>query len=418
MAVNSGANTFTTLNSHFKETYADKIQNLIPDGGKLLKMIDFIKAEKQPGNFYHQPVILSNEHGFTYGGTSGVAFALEDAINSSSADAQVRGTEVVLKSLLSVGAASRSQNSKAAFISETKLLVENMLKSFAKRMEIQLMYGQSGLGVVESVAGLVVKVEDHEWASGIWSGGEGMAVVVLDAALAVQRVSTTVTAVNLDTKEITLAAVTGIVATDVIFFKSAAVAGPSFNEFAGLHKIITNTGTLFGINASSYNLWKGNTVEVGTNFTGGEAVLQFTHIEKGIAQAMAKGLNDEEVSVICSPMSWKNLLVEQAAKRRYDQSYSSKQVQDGSNSIKFHGPNGSVEIISSIYCKEGYAYILPVKEFMRIGSSDITFEQPGFEGKFLRLLEGYNGYEMRAYTDQSLFTSKPGLCVLLTFLKS
>lgn len=356
---------------------------------------------------------------FTYGGTLGNAFELEAAINSTSGDAQVRGTELVLRSFLAIAAASRSQNSKAAFISETKLLVENMLKSFAKRMEIQLMYGQAGLGVCESVNGQDIKIYDYEWAPGIWSGGENMKIIILNPALSVSRGVFTVTAVNLDTKEITVAeSVASLVQGDVIFFNSAVAAGPIFNEFAGLHKIITNTGVLFNINASAYNLWKGNVVPVGTSFGGGEAVLTLDKVETGIAKAMDKGLSDEEMTVLVNPKTWKNLLTEQTSKRLYDESYDPKLMQNGAKSIRFHGPNGMIEILSTIYCKEGYAYMIPVKEFMRVGSSDITFEQPGFEGKFLRLLESHNGYEMRAYTDQSLFTSKPGLCVLLTFIKS
>jgi len=416
-----GANTPVSLDGQFKEVYADNINNLIPEGAKLLHMVNFIKAEKQPGNLYHQPVILGHEHGFTYGGVLGNAFQLENAVASSNADARVQGAEIVLRSFLSIAAASRSQNSKACFISETKLLVENMLKSFAKRLEIGLMYGQMGIGTVESITGAgpyVVKIYDWDWAAGIFSGGENMPITILDPTFAANRVDTFVTAVNLDTKEITINAKGTAQADDVIVFKSAIAAGPVYNEFAGLHKIISNSGSLFNINASVYNLWKGNVINVGTDFTGGEAKLSFDSIESAIARAMNKGLNDEEVAVICNPGSWKNLLTEQAAKRMYDSSYSGKEIEQGAKSIKFHGPNGLIEIVPSIYCKEGFAYIIPAKEFMRVGSTDVTFEQPGFEGKFLRLLENHNGYEMRAYTDQALFTSKPGLCCLLRYIKN
>ena len=77
-----------------------------------------------------------------------------------------------------------------------------------------------------------------------------------------------------------------------------------------------------------------------------------------------------------------------------------------------------IEIHSSIYCKEGYAYVLPKDCYQRIGSSDITLDQPGFEGKFLKLLENANAYEMRAYTDQALVCHQPGTSTLLTFIKS
>lgn len=50
MADFPGTNDFSTLNGHFKEVYASKIKDLRPDGVKLLKGIQFMKAEKALGN--------------------------------------------------------------------------------------------------------------------------------------------------------------------------------------------------------------------------------------------------------------------------------------------------------------------------------------------------------------------------------
>jgi len=321
---------------------------------------------------------------------------------------------MVLRSYLSIGSVSRSKG-KNAFIQASKLVVENMLKSFARRLEVQLLYGQAegGIGVVESIATLAIKIEDHEWAAGIWSGSEKMPVEIRSSAGAL-RGEAEITSVSLSAKTVSVDAVpAGTVATDVIYY-----AGAFGNEFAGIHKIITNSSTLFNIDASQFSLWNGNTVNVGTNFSGGEAVLSFAKVEDSIAVAMEKGLADEDVMVLCNPKSWNNLLTEQAAKRQYDSSYSSEKMENGSKSIGFFGQNGKIEIYSSIYCKEGYAYVLPMGCYQRIGSSDITLDQPGFEGKFLKLLENANAYEMRAYTDQALFCSQPGTSTLLTFIKS
>lgn len=406
-------NTVSTLNGHFKEVYAPRIEDLIPEGVKLYNMIEFVGAKKQLGNFYHQPVILGLEHGFTYTGATGDVVDLNSAIASANEDAQVRGHGLVLRSRISYEAASRSLSSEGAFISETKLLVENMLKSTVRRLEIQMMYGQSGLGKVESVAANVIDIEPEEWAPGIWTGAENMAVDIYSSA-GVLRGTATVTLVNMDDKKITVAAVpAGVVASDVIYHK-----GAYGKEFAGLHKIITNTGTLFNISAASYSLWKGNTVEVGSDFAGAEAVLSFAKVEEGIARATEKGLADEDVIVLCNPRSWKNLLTEQDAKRRYDSSFSGGKSINGSKNIEFYGPNGMIEIVSSIYCKEGFAYIIAKKEFMRIGSSDVVFSRPGMDGNFFRELDNANGYELRCYCDQALFTSRPGTTVLLTFIKS
>ena len=69
-------NTVGTLNGFFKETYAEKLGELIPDGVKLLNKIKFMSKDKQPGNLYHQPVILGLEHGVTFAGSDEDAFNL------------------------------------------------------------------------------------------------------------------------------------------------------------------------------------------------------------------------------------------------------------------------------------------------------------------------------------------------------
>lgn len=50
MATATGANTLSTLNGLFKERYADKIKNLIPDGVQLMNMVPFVERDSQPGN--------------------------------------------------------------------------------------------------------------------------------------------------------------------------------------------------------------------------------------------------------------------------------------------------------------------------------------------------------------------------------
>ncbi len=54
----STPNTFESMNSIYKEAYADKVKDLIPEGVKLYNMVPFQSAEKQPGDNYVQPVTL------------------------------------------------------------------------------------------------------------------------------------------------------------------------------------------------------------------------------------------------------------------------------------------------------------------------------------------------------------------------
>jgi hypothetical protein len=421
MAIES-TNTVSTLDGHFKEVYASKIRDLVPEGMKMLKLAEFSAAEKLLGNLYHQPVVLGLEHGFTYGGSAGDAFILNAAVASPNRDAQVKGHELVLVSAISVGAASRSISSKAAFEQETKRLVQNMLKSTQIRMEIQLMYGGSGIAkvAISDTLNNIITICGSEWAAGIWSGSKNAALEIRSQS-GTLRGTCNVVKPNLkdQTVEVDLipSGVTGNPdsensAADVIYFKGA------YNkEFAGLHKIITNEGTLFNIDASEFDLFKGNVVTVGASESS-KAFIAFDKVEEAVALCMEKGLTEEDVVCLVNPKHWNKLMTEQAAKRQYDSSYSSEKMENGAKSLVFYGQNGKIEIHASLFVKEGFAYIFPPAELERIGSSDITFERPGFPGKFFREMESANGYELRAYSDQALFTSAPGKMAVLKYIKT
>jgi hypothetical protein len=399
-------NTVGNLNGMFKEVYADKLHELIPEGLKLVNMIKFIGKEKQGGNLFHQPVILGMEHGVTFASSDDDAFNLNPAVAGVIKDAQVRGNPMVMRSLLGYVAASRAANGKNAFMDATKYLVANMLRSMSKKLEIHLLYGQKGYGSVAAggVSGSAVTIATAEWAPGIWAGAEGMPIEILDAAGTTSRGEFTIASVNMETRVITLnasAATAGVVATDNVYHK-----GAFGNEFAGIHKILENTSTLFNINAATYNLWKGNSYSVA-------GALSFQKLSKGVTRAVEKGL-DTKLVVMVNPRGWADLLQDLAALRRIDGSYSSAQLENGAKSIKFFSQNGDLEIVPSIYVKEGYAYGLCVEEWMRVGSSDITFKRPGQGEEFFRDLENAAAYELRLYTDQAVFCMSPGKNVLYT----
>lgn len=402
---NPGA-TVGSLNGFFKETYADKLQELIPDGVKLINKIKFMSKEKQPGNLYHQPVILGMEHGVTFAGSDEDAFNLNPPVAGQVKDAQVKGNPLVMRSLLGYVAASRAAlGGQKAFMDATKFLVANMLRSMAKKLEIQILYGQMGYGTVSSVATTVVTITTPSYAPGIWAGAEGMPIEIRDAAGTVSRGDFVVSSVDMDLRTITLsssAASAGVIATDVIWHK-----GAYGNEFPGIHKILsTNSGTLFNINVGTYNLFRGNV------YSAGAGALSFNKLNLAAARAVEKGL-DSALYVLVNPRGWANMLNDQAALRRYDSSYGSAKGEMGSKTIKFHAQNGELEIEPSIYVKEGFAYMLSVDDWVRIGSSDMTFKRPGQGDEFFRDLENSAAYELRLYSDQAIFCSAPGRNVLI-----
>ena len=403
MAAGTPNNNLTTLNGLFKEVYANKLENLIPDGVKLLNMIPFVSRAHQEGNLYHQPVVLGLEHGVTYS-TGGDAFTLNSAIAGQIKDAQVQGAQLVLRSILSYTAAARSVGGgQKAFEDATKFLVGNMLRSVARKLEMELFYGQSGIGLVASVVGSEIFIQTSEWAPGIWAGSEQMPIDIRTGLSGSSRGIANIQSVDMTGQGVVVDTVpAGTTAGDNVY-----VSGSFGNEFAGVYTILTNTGTLFNINAATYSLWNGN------QYACGGTALSFTKIQSAVSRAVEKGL-DSEVMVLVNPRGWANLLSDQAALRKYDSSYSKSEFDNGAESIKFYGQNGVIEIQPSIFVKQGYAFILCKDEWIRVGSTDITFKRPGQGEEFFRDLETAAGYELRAFTDQAVFCSAPGKQVLMT----
>jgi hypothetical protein len=106
-------------------------------------------------------------------------------------------------------------------------------------------------------------------------------------------------------------------------------------------------------------------------------------------------------------------LTEQTAQRIFHEGGVSE-YNNGANTISFFSQNGEIEIISSAFVKEGFAYLLDLKTFERVGSSDLTFENPIEPGKYIENLEGSNAVQLLIYADCALFCNKLGRNIIIT----
>lgn len=318
----------------------------------------------------------------------------------------MKGSPAVLRSLLGYVAASRAAlGGQKAFMDATKFLVANMLRSMAKKLEIEMLYGQVGYAKVDGalVAATTLPIKAAEWAPGIWAGAEGMPIEVRDGTTGVLKASVKVQSVDMDLQEIVVDAGVTCADGDIIWHK-----GAYGNEFAGIHKILTvSSGSLFNIDVGTYNLFRGN------SYSAASAALSFTKLGQAATRAVEKGQEGTLLALV-NVRSWQNMLTDQAALRKYDQSYSPAKMENGSKALMFHSQNGEIEIEPSLYVKQGYAYLLNVDDWMRVGSTDITFKRPGQGEEFFRDLENSAAYELRLYTDQALFCQAPGRNTIIT----
>jgi hypothetical protein len=402
------ANEKSTLDALFKDVYADKLDTLLPDFSKLLKSIPFREAKKT-GRDYVQPVKLTNEQGFTYG--SGLQ-TLSDAIDADNEEAKIRGHSLTLKTAFSYDAASNMASSKGSFISATKYRFMAMMESMSARLEAQILYGNSGFGETASTANVSATetdlvIKDSEWAPGIWSGLEGAEIDLHEGGLVNVTGALTIDSIDHDSKTIRVSGLAAdITAVDVagadqvVHFRGAAS-----NEMTGIRSIVGNSGVLYGISGADYSLWRGNSHAVGAN-------LNLKEILIGNAKAAAKGLM-EDSCVYVSSLTFSSLANDQASLRRY--SGEVKKATDGFTSIEFHAPSGSIEVIPHPMVKEGEAMSFPKGKIERIGATDVTFQTPGGEGgEMFKHLPNQTGYEVRSYSEQSIFLPCPAKCVLYT----
>lgn len=129
---------------------------------------------------------------------------------------------------------------------------------------------------------------------------------------------------------------------------------------------------------------------------------------------MTKGL-DEKVTVFCCPASFADLNTDLAALRRIDDKYKSNKGENGFESITFYGVNGEIEVVPSIYVKEGEAFCVPLSKLKRIGSTDVTMRMPGqSEDQLVLQLPSNAGYEMRLFYDGTLFCERPAWTCKIT----
>ena len=409
----TNANTETTLNALHKEIYADSIEELIPDGVKLIKKVKFAASDKELGDQYIMPAMLAHEAGFSYG--SGV-FTLNDPVEAKYQEAQVNGKALLLRSAISYSAAARmSSGGKKSFIKWTEMIYSNLINSMSKRLEIQSLYGESdnGIGRIDGApvvtTNAVMTLATAEWAAGIWAGSEGSELDAYDTTGATQRntnAALVIEAVDLDARTVEVsgnaADLAALADTDVLWFRGSKGA-----QGNGVDKILTNTGTLYNIDASAFNLWQGST------FSAGSADLTFEKVNGAIAKAVEKGL-EEKVCTFVSPKTWTNLQADQAALRRYPDAAGSRDAKMGPESITYYGQNGVNEIIPSIYIKEGEAFVLPEAQCKRIGSTDMTMNLPGSNDRIWLQLPQQAGYEVRCFTEQNFFIEAPAKAVKIT----
>ena len=411
----NSADTFNVLSGNFKEVYGD-LHNLIPDTAKLMKLIPY-KSKAKIGNEFVEAVKLTHEHGVTYSATdnnAGALVTLSTPIPLTLLDAKVTSSVLLLRAQIGYDAFARAEGGdKVAFKDASELVVEDLLESITKRLEICLLYGSSptGIGGIPQAGSeddgsgvLTVILSPAQWATGIWVGSENALVDVYHGSTKLNSTAPfRVTSVDPDTYTIVLTETdaptnTSAAAVDLYTDSNAdafmVFTGSFGAEMTGIDAVCLNSGQLWNSTSSSYALWTANTYDAGSsNLTMGK-------LQSAIQKAVQKGL-DGDVNVLVNPATWATLNTDLAALRRFVEDSTEGEL--GVESIKYMYAGGKMDVIAYNLVKEGECFIMPKKGVNRIGAADIGFKLPGGDNGFLHVPDRM-GYEFRLFSSQAFFT--------------
>lgn len=406
-------NTPNTMNGFYKKVYADKIDSVIPASSVIYDSVEFTSAKKI-GDSYNFPVLLTLENGFTVNGVSGSVVTLNDASAAVMKEATIQGVELIGRAQQSYIASSRAvSEGPAAFSKAWGQTLLNLRMGHMKRLELMLLYGQLGLGVVESISSDNLVITDASWSPATWIGLEGASFDfwTTTATGATQHGAAAgaclLTSVNYSTRTLafpsnTVSNVTpgAVVAGDIVYFYGARAAS-TYNECVGLMKIATNTGTLFGIVGSTYGIWTGNTASSFGPITMGKLL-------DAVSACVDRGLDEKVILGVC-PKAYEVLNADLSAQRHFDGSYSRNKLENGTQSIEYSGQMGQVEVRVMPFLRRGDFIVFPPSKLKLIGSADAGMGVPGAgEGADVFFhLPNKNAVEARSFSDLALLCLAP-----------
>ena len=413
MPAPTGTNTVDTLNGLFKTQYAPDLNDLIPQHAILQQKVKYVPADKQNGAFYAVPCVLRSNQGVSYLGTDGGVSELSAAVNAIMKEAQVKGSELNIRGQLSYKALSQAATAGArAFKKSSSWLVEDMANVSFTRLELSSLYGQQGLGVVESVdfatAIKSVIITEPTWATGIWVVLEGALFQFWDGGTL--RCTAKLSEIKSDERKLIFTEIDGsfdntLLGSD-IYPKGARSGINSWNEMAGLFKQYSPATTnLFGIpDRQLYTLLQGNEYS-------GVGEISSAKVVQGASLAVDKGLMTDAV-FLCGTKTFADLNAENMGLRMFDSSYSPAKAENGAQALSYDHINGKITVICHPFIKSADALLMDANDALFVGSSKPTFEIPGMPDKFFRLVQDKNAVELQNYADLAVFVHKPGQGVI------
>lgn len=418
---------FGSYEGLYKTVYTDKVvTEMIPNRMLFHKLYQRQNADKLGLDFV-VPVELSREGGGTSNATTAEAYNLNPAVARTVQQARIESASYTHRSVMGYkqitsaleAAKPGGRAGKEAFVNLTKDTARAQVNAATHDAEIQYRWGcgtsaDDAAGALDNLGEVASTSQDSAgvytltlvpatWCTAFWVANEGRLVDVRAVTTGATRLATTpatLTQVTPQSFQIQLtgteADLAAIAAGDHLFFGAPTVSNYN-NEMVGLQKILQNEGSLFGIDAAMWSLWKGN------QFSAQNNPLSFGLIQQAEEYAASLGY-DGPLCVKCGVASWNDLMEDEAALVEHVGGEKNVYAR-GASEVVFKGQTGVTKVYSDNLMKRGYAMIVPQKEVRRLGANEGTFNMAGTP--MIRQMDDMSGLEKRYFWDKAIYLRTP-----------
>lgn len=413
---------YSNIQSLFRRRYGPYV-NPMPGDNTLAKAMKFIPQNLRPGEDFRFPVQLTLEHGVTHN-TDATAFSVSSVQDSTTSVASLEGAEILVAGNIPYAVIAKAMNGEGAYFPAMDYKVKALTQAGELYRELSLMYGSgssstlaASLATVNaSVSGAnlaapqVVNITRATWSAGVWNHMVNALVDIYQSDLATSRATeVTVTAIDPTQNRITLTksgSSATVAAGDVIVQR-----GSGLTACVGVKGILQNTGSLFGISAATYPLWRS------LIHSAGSTVLSLSSIQQMAAKLANNGLK-KGGTLFVSNATFADIVIEMQADERYSNPAAPDAKQTGTYNILVKSPCGPINIAMHGFQQQGFAYFIGNGLGIRVGETDNTFSLPGTNKWFYVELESNAGCQIRVYSKQAPMLKIPYHCAIVNNIQN
>lgn len=408
MALDAGVSVNETLSSlagDLKTVYGNTLIQVLPDAAMMQREFTLADSADYPlvGDYFSALIGLQFPWGFSFLGQGYEGTAtntnLGDALAGQTQPAKIYPCTTVLTDNLAYQILDRanSSNSKQAVLSALSYTGKQMAIIMRNVLELQVLHGRDGIGVVTALSGsgpYVITLDPATTSPGILSLLIGARLQVMQTNNTTARTANstanylTVTAVSLldplnPTVTVTATGTTGVasvVATDIIFIAGTRgisvnigdTAVPQYEQIGLGQQLNATSGVFFNIDKGVYIGWVANQIQNIGAFS--PSILM-----QAAQKSLSRGGELGEYLAVCSPAQWAVLNSALATNETYNQQAPSfaMQKKTGTDEIQIKHGGITITVMAHPLQKDGQFYLVPKANVKRIGSTDLTFAVPG-----------------------------------------